>query len=421
MKFFNMSKTVRRAFIIGLGLLGIGFVFLSVKWSIGNVIASHSTVKELAELSVALAPDDPQTHYALAVLSERSFLPEDLRKSLEEYEKTAARTPHNYLIWLDLGKAYERNGQSEKAEFAFNKAEELAPNYSTVKWIFGNYLLRSGKIDDGIAKIQFAANNDNAYIQPSVNLVWQYYQEDVDKLRDFANSSDRLKAAAAAFLARQKKIEDSIQLWSSVENAKNEDFYKESGEIIYSELIAEKRFLQAIRIKRVYSQEANLQIGKINNGSFEQEIRIEKPEIFDWTIKAGLLPQIGVDEVEKKGGNKSLVYVFNSEAGREFREVFQTVAVESGATYRLSFFYKSELNTKSPLKCEIIDAGAQVILEETKPLEPTSGWTEISVDIKIPDNTQAITVRINRDTCQAAFCPISGKIWFDEFTLSRIQ
>ncbi len=50
-------------------------------------IASSAQELELAEIAADMDSSNPQTHYSIAVLLENSFVPENLPKSLAEFEK----------------------------------------------------------------------------------------------------------------------------------------------------------------------------------------------------------------------------------------------------------------------------------------------------------------------------------------------
>ncbi len=91
-KSFQINSLAQRAGLIVCGLLCLTFLFFAARWYFGNSIALRAGYKEVAEFAVALAPNDPQTHYAVAIYNEKTFLPEDLQKSLAEYEQATTPT-----------------------------------------------------------------------------------------------------------------------------------------------------------------------------------------------------------------------------------------------------------------------------------------------------------------------------------------
>ncbi len=389
------------------------------KWCLANAIAAQSPLREVAELSVNLAPDDPQTHYALAVLDEKNFLPEDLAKSLAEFEQAAALAPHDFRLWLAFGKARERGGDAAGAELALRKASELAPNYAQVQWTLGNVLLRRGKSEEAFAEIRRAAENDAAYRIPAVTTAWQIFDGDVAQIKQNFGNSNFLKSAFAVFLAKQKQFDEAMDVWNSFIAAEKTTLFKQAGEELLKEMLAAKKFHFALKIqKEIYEPSVeDFAFGKIYNGSFEIDVKREQANAFDWQIADGNQPQIGFDDAQKHDGSRSLVMIFNSSDGKDFRQISQTVAVESKAKYVFGTFYKSELKTAATLRWEIADAADGKILAATDAVSSIADWTNLKTEFTVPENTQAVTIRLMRENCKSIVCPIAGKIWFDDFSV----
>ena len=121
-KSFQLNSFIQRAAVIVAGLCCLIFLLFAMKWYFGNSVANRAAFQEVAELALDLAPDDPQTHYTLAVFNEKIFSPENLQKSLAEYEQATALSPNDYRVWLGLGKARERSGDAAGAELALRKS-----------------------------------------------------------------------------------------------------------------------------------------------------------------------------------------------------------------------------------------------------------------------------------------------------------
>ena len=151
--------------------------------------ASHADIVEAAELTEQWGPDDPQTHYAVAVLRERGFLPDDIARSLDEYSRATALSPNNYLCWLSLGNARARDGDLFGAEKALRTAEQLAglrlrpmvcrectspPEWMKRSKVFGRRPLR---IHNTL---------------PPDKWQWQYFDGDVDRIRESVGDSPEI-------------------------------------------------------------------------------------------------------------------------------------------------------------------------------------------------------------------------------------
>lgn len=419
-KSIKIESAARRAALFGLALICIFGAFTIIKWCLANALSSQANEKELAAIAVAGAPDDPRTHYISAILLEKTFLPEDLPKSLEEYEKAAALSPHNYLYWLVLGRAREQTGDAEGAEKALRKASQLAPNYAQVQWSLGNALLRQGKSGEALIEIRRAIASDPNLTNPAISAFWQIYEGDVSQTRQAIGDSAEANAAFAVFLARQNRFDESFEIWNSLPSELKTSVLKKNGEELLNQFMAAKKYRTAQRIStEISANEAkNPAFEQIANGGFETDVKMQNAGVFEWRIADGSQPQIGLDNQVRRGGERSLLLIFNSTDGKSFRPVSQTVTVAPEKTYRLSAFYKPELKTSAGLKWEIADASDGKILGATAAIAGSADWTNLSINFTTAKTTEAVVVRLTRENCQSVICPTSGKIWFDDFSLT---
>ena len=395
----------------------LAILFFFAKWCLGSAMASRSIQKEVAEFAADLAPNDPRTHYTLAVLSERTFLPEDLERALIEYEKAAALSPNDYRVWLTLGKSRQLNGNIKGAEAAFKRAIELAPNYAVNHWSYGNFLLKQGETERAFAELKKASGKDGKYYALMASSAWQIFDGDIDKIRRNIGNSANVNAELANYLAAQNREDESLKIWNTIPSDLKKRDFKQKGEDIFKQMFASKKYDSALRIYNDISTAEIFKIGNIYNGGFENEVKSANAAAFDWQIADGREPQIGVNDTEKHSGDFSLIVIFNSATGRDFRNVSQMVVVEPGKKYGFEAFYKSELDTNATLKWEIRSASDGKILASTETVSAKQNWTNLRADFTPDENTQAVFITLAREVCLSSLCPISGKIWFDNVSL----
>lgn len=417
-KSIKLETIAQRAILLGAGFVFLISVSFIVRWCFGYSIATQAISKEVAEFAVTLAPNAPQTHFALAVLNEQTFLPEDLLKSLAEYEKATALAPNDYRLWFALGKARERNGDAVGAELALKKAVELAPNYSRLRWTYGNILLRQGKTAEAFAEMRQAAESEKTFINPLVATAWQIFDGDLAQIKQNIGDSTQINFVLPSFLVKQSRFDEAFAIWDSLPAEEKRTTYKENGAELFKQLIEAKKYRDALRVQSQIreSNAENFAVGTISNGGFETDIK-PNADVFGWKIADGVQPQIGFDIAQKQGGNQSLVIVFNSPNGQDFRALSQTVVVESGKSYGFEAVFKSNLKTSATLKWEIVDVSEGKVLAATEAVAANADWTGLKADFTVPENTQAVTIRLVREICKSTACPISGKIWFDDFNL----
>jgi tetratricopeptide (TPR) repeat protein len=418
-KAIKIDSLPSRAVLLAAAVILLTGAFFSVKWGLANTASSKAEYKEVADLLVGWAPDDPQTHYTSAVLHERTFLPEDLPVSLSEYEKAAALAPHNFLLWLELGKARERSGDPVSAERTVRKALELAPNYAQVRWALGNNLLRQGRSDEAFAEIRQAASSDEKYVSPAASMAWQVFDGDINLVRHTIGDSARINVALSAILVGQKRLDEAFAIWELLTPEEKGVTYKQASSDLYGHLVDARKYRAALTVfsSGLAGEGEEVSPGKIFNGGFEGAIKPQNAAIFEWQIAEALKPQIAADTAQKHSGTRSLVFIFNSADGKDFRTVSQTVVVEPGKTYQLELFYRSDLKTAATLKWEIAGFTDGKIIS-TEPVAESADWTPQRLQFTVPANTEAIAVRLARVGCRTGLCPISGRIWFDDLTLS---
>lgn len=414
-----LNTAARRSVLPLAAILCLVCVYFFAKWCFANTLSTRVLNKDVADFAVDLAPADPQTHFASAILHEKTFLPEDFKKSLAEYERAAALSPYDFRLWLELGKARERSGDADGAEKALRRAAQLAPNYSQVQWALGNFLLRQGRDAEAFAEIRKAAQGDKTFANPAVLSAWQLFQGDIAKIRDYVGDSDNLRAAFASVLAREKRFDEALEFWNVIPEESRKNEFKANGAEIYQEMLAAKKYRSALRLfaHLAGSDEKQIALGKITNGGFEAE-NPSNPSVFEWQIADGVEPQIGVDNTQRHGGNISLKLIFNNTDGKAFRHISQSVAVDANRRYVFETFYKSELKTATTVKWEIVDAADGKILAATEPIAANADWTHLKTEFVAPETTEAVIVRLVRVPCTTTLCPITGKIWFDDFSLN---
>jgi tetratricopeptide (TPR) repeat protein len=420
-KSIKFETALSRAVLPVATLICLAGAIFFAKWYFANSISLQAPSKDVAEFSADLAPNDPQTHYALAVLNEKTFLPEDLSKSLAEFEQATALAPHDFRLWLALGKARERSGNAAGAEAALRKALALAPNYAAAQWTLGNVLLRRGKTAEAFNEIRRSAANDVAYRNQTITTAWQIFDGDLAAVRQHIGDAPNLNSALAVFLAKSKRFDEAFDIWSGLPSEEKKTTLKSDGENLFGAMLAEKKYRDALRVQQSISDQPNAERfapGKIFNGGFETEVMREKAGIFDWQIADGAQPQIGFDDAQRHDGNRSLVIIYNSATGREFRLISQTAVVEAGKTYAFELFYKSDLKTAATFRWEIVDASDGKVLAATGTIAASADWTNLKAEFTTSNNTQAVTVRLAREACKSIVCPISGKVWFDDFAIN---
>lgn len=413
-----------------LGLLviaALGFAWFSVSWQLGNMLAAltpanQPNARAIADFAHWLSPRDPITNWLKANVEKDTFTPQSMENAVADLEEAVRFAPFDYRYWVELGRTYEQTENYEKAEKAFLRAVEVAPNYSNVQWQLGNYYLRRGKDAEAFAALRSSAETSAVYREQVFSVVWDYYEKDKSKLEQLAGEKADMRAGLAKFYAAKELPEDSLRIWNTLseeDKRRNQDIARLIAQALY-----DKRFYRSsIEFVRQLGIEPQAQAEIVQNGGFEAPLMADaKDSFFSWKITKKEKIEINPDPIKKKEGNKSLRVTFNGFTGVEVKNLLQIVAVEADKKYRLSFWLKTEnLKSAGTPTLEIINANDEKIIT-TSPAFPggTQDWEQVNIEFTTPPNAEAVALRFDRAYCGDA-CPIVGTFWVDDFKLEKIN
>lgn len=412
--------------IIAAAIFCVCAAWFFIRWNFAGAVAMRidpaaAESKSIAAWLTDLAPADPQTHISAGRVLEKTFDSGDLASAVIEYEKAVDLSPHNYLVWLDLGRARSMSGDTTSAHSAYEQAHRLAPNYAAVQWVYGNSLVRQGSTDEGFTMIAIAAAGNAEYAQSAAALVLQIFDGDLAAARRAVGDGAIIDGAFANVLSNQKRFDEAAEAWSRFHAADKPDVFPTLGSDLVGRFADAKRFHQAAAIAAdIRSESEKPKVGVISNGGFENEIKLRNAPIFEWQVADGAQPQIGIGEGQAHGGKFNLSIAFNTFEASVFRSVSQTVAVVPGAAYQFEMFYRSDLKTVAVLKWEIVDAANSDVIAATPPLTNATDWTASTVNFTMPGGSDGIIIRLAREGCGGPTCPANGRLSFDDFSLRQI-
>ncbi|MFN0277437.1 MAG: carbohydrate binding domain-containing protein [Pyrinomonadaceae bacterium] len=426
LKIIKCEPRLARILLITAAILCVAAGWYFIKWNFANVVASRLDIKRaelkpIADWLTQIAPNDPQTHFSAARIFERTFDAGDLSRALREYEITTTLSPYNFIAWIDLGKARGLNGDEQGSLAAYKRASELAPNYASVQWAYGNALVRQGETASGFPLIAKAAASNSDYAQPAVLTALQVFNADLEQVRQGLGDTDVTNAALAAVLSDQGHFDEAFNAWSKLSDVNNQKT-KQLGETLIEKFAAAKRFQLATRVASALrtSEAEKPVIGQITNGGFENGVKLRNAGSLEWQIAEGSQPEVGLSEGQTHGGKYCLLIMFHSFETAAFRSISQTTAVAPGAEYEFEVYYRSDVKTSASLKWEIADAMTTVAIASTPPMASTADWTLLNVRFRVPADSDGIIIRLAREGCSGPSCPVNGNLWVDDISLRRL-
>ena len=406
-------------------LLIILIGWFCLRWQVGATVAEVATSGEtpnleLARVAARWAPDDPFVHFRLGATTRREFTETNLQETVREFEAAVRLSPNDFRYWEELGRALEMAGDRAGAEKALRRAIFLAPNYYHPHWRLGNLLLRSNRFEEAFQHL-FRAAEANQELWPQViNLAWQAYDGDVDRIATEACKDPNVRVLFATYLVGLKRYDDALRLWKTL----TPDVHAKvvtPGLTLRRALLDAKQFRAALEVHRDLEPRDAVPDPEIfSNGGFEELITLPVTRPFGWTIGSNVQAQISIAN-EGHAGKRSMQIVLSAANRLERINASQTIVVQPGAKYRLEFYARTDkLNSASTPVVIIFDPkqGKGIASSPSLPTG-TNGWQKYSVDFTMSDG-DGIVMMIGCPPCSVGdICPIFGTVWYDDFILQR--
>ncbi|MDQ3180660.1 MAG: carbohydrate binding domain-containing protein, partial [Acidobacteriota bacterium] len=330
-------------------------------------------------------------------------------------------SPNDFRWWIELGRAREQAENYEAAEKAFQKAVELAPNYTFPHWQFGNFYLRRNRTEEAFAELKKAAENNAIYREQVFSIAWNYFDKEAARLEQIAGDSPVVRADLAKFYGIKEQPEDSLRVWNTL--SEEEKKANAAGANIIARVIYDKRFYrEAIEFIRQIGIEPEAKAEMIQNAGFEKPIGEAGDTYFGWKVAPIEKMEVKLDPTRKHEGNRSLRVSFNGYADAALYNIYQTITVEPLAQYRLSFWLRTEnLKSGGTPTLEIYNAADNKNIATGAAFPAgTNDWQQVKIEFAAPKDAEAVVIRTTRAFCGNE-CPIVGTFWYDDFKLEKIK
>ncbi len=413
-----------RVGLVAMIVFAVVFGWFAASWQLGNMLAeltlpSEPNAEELAALSKSLAPSDPLTSWLTANTKRGVLTEENPENPINDFKQTVRLSPFDYRWWIELGHGYEQAENPELAEQAYLKATRTAPAYTYPRWQLGNFYLRQNRSEEAFAELKKAAQKNAVYRQQVFSIAWDFYEQDTARLEQIAGDLPEVKTGLVQFYAAKGRAEDSLRIWNTLSDEEK----KESQAIgkLVAQVLFEKGFQRSVmQFVSELGIEPKAKPETVQNGGFEDSISYSDYIYFGWKISPTEKMDINLDAAQKREGTRSLRVTFNGFANPQLSNIYQTIVVNPGENYVLSFWLKTE-NLKSagtPI-LDVVDTKDGKIIATSKPFPTgTNDWQEVKIEFTAPEKTEAVYLRTARVYCGDA-CPLVGAFWYDDFKLAK--
>jgi hypothetical protein len=378
---------------------------------------------EAADIAVRLAPSDPEAHYtrALSLVNVQR-----LGEAVVELKQATRLRPHHYYEWLDLGVTLDRLGDETAAVAALQESVRLAPFFAQPRWQLGNLLFRQGQYQEAFTELRLGAKSNPNLFEALVELAWTAADGNVGTLEALVQpQSGRSHFELARFLAKEGRGADAARQVKEAGEPQDERDRAILHQII-SELLAAQQYSDAYRAwaatHRLTVDNRTNASGQVLNGDFVEPIMQDDPG-FGWQLQAVPNVSAAIDPSGPSPGTRSIRLEFSGDSAPGGQPIHQLVLLQPNSRYSLGFVARTkDLVSGGPPIILALNADNKTtrILGQSELILPgTSGWSPYKFDFATDDNTSAVIIALQRLACIQSPCPIFGKLWLSELSISK--
>jgi tetratricopeptide (TPR) repeat protein len=384
----------------------------SARFGFSRMLARYALIENsipAVDEAVQLTPSDADAHRSRATILNRLQYPTDAAQSLAT--ATGLRYRDDYL-WIELGNTCEDLGDTDGALAALDQAVRWAPHYAHTHWQRGNLLLRMRRPVEAFSELREAAAANPSYTPNLIDLAWGVSGEDIKTAESILEvKNDTMRLALIRYLAPKGKGREVVDQIGKLNQLPSAETQNEFARLLF----AGKAYREAFDLWRAVNHNTELPI----NGGFEEPIAFADTT-FGWVISADIKSRVAIDVSEKFGGAKSLQINFDGALPNRTMLLSQTIVVDPGKSYRLSFAIKTkDLVTGGPPVILVSDDMELLGRPEILPTGTTS-WQTLTLRFDTTAASQAVFIRLVRD-CNSSPCPIFGTLWLDEFHIEQTE
>jgi hypothetical protein len=419
----RLSSPAARVFLVLLAIaLTAGLSYSGIR----NVLAVHDAglnTPQGYERATKLEPDDASNWYFLGRYWQYNLEDPDSPRAIRAYQTALSFDPHSADTWLDLGTAYETEGDTAGARNAFVQAKRAYPLSPEVSWRYGNFLLRRGDSNAAFAEIKRAVESDPKRGAAAFALSMRFDPNVNSALQRVLPSSQDAYLNVISALAEQGQTDQALIVWSKLAALPPKLQLSQSFPLL--EALINKR--QVAEAQRVWDQALNFASvsrppdppgSLVWDGGFETNV---VGGGFTWRYSSfidGVV--VTLDKNEKHSGNRSLRLTFNGLRNVTFNDVCQFVSVQPSTSYLFSAWVMTRsLSTDQGVRFGLRSIGdPNNSAVWTEDVEGTQPWTEIELPWTSGKDVHELQLCVTRLPSVKFDSKIRGSAWIDDVVLA---
>jgi hypothetical protein len=416
------SSVARAALLFAAFLLATALAYSSIR----NARAAHNAglaTLQGYEKATQLEPGNPLNWYLLGHYWFFNLEEPDAHRAIDAYRTSLTLDPRFANTWLDLGAAYESQGDLQAARDAFLQATRVYPLSAEVSWRYGNFLLREGELPQAFAEIRHAVEVDPHRAAEAFSRSWRV-DPDVQTILDkVLPPSGGVYLDAIRELDFNEEVAPAMTVWARLvvihPHLKLDDVFPFIDMLLRTHHIADARHVWDEAVGLAGFQPPGDPPGSVLwDGGFETGVRGGG---FSWSFAAPFSAgvQAILDTTTKHSGNQSLLLGFDGKHNVNFSDVCHFAEVQPSTTYRFSGWVRTQaLTTSQGIRFRLIWLeNSQAVSLDTSDVHGTQPWTKIEMPWTSGKDVHSVRVCISRNPADEFNIRIQGTAWVDDVSL----
>lgn len=372
------------------------------------------------EHATKLEPGNARNWYFLGLSREYNLEQQDSTGAIAAYNRALSIDANSANTLMELGTAYELNGDFADSRAAFVKAKAVYPASADVSWRYGNFLLRQGDLPQAYIEIRRAVLADSSRAPEAFS---RCYRANPDE--DFI-LNEVLPPSATGYVEVIRDIAEgqtdiALKVWKRLVALRPHLLFRDVYPLVGA-LLQKHRYVEA---RQVWDQGMNFTDARLApsdtpaplwDGGFESGLNEYD---FAWHFDAmrdGVQTSFG--SREKHSGNRALRLDFGGKRNVQLESPCAIAVVEPRETYVLSGWIKTDkLTSEKGVKLRIRTNGGTAA--DTPAVLGSTPWTEVQTKWTAGDAGIA-NVCVSRDPSERTEGRIRGTAWVDDVALTRV-
>ncbi|MGB7201882.1 MAG: tetratricopeptide repeat protein [Pyrinomonadaceae bacterium] len=369
----------------------------------------------LADSAISFEPENPNAYNSRGMISLRN---KDYLVAAEAFEKAISLRDKDFSLWLSLGYCRVQLGDVGSARTAYEKALVFAPNYSQPNYRMGMLLFENGQYEQSTTFLSKAAEQDIELYPEILDLARKTFVDNPHAIENSVRpNSVEAKKIVARYMIDHNLMTDAIKAF-----LKGDELSKGEKNEFARYLISKQDFQAAFevwlsRMKTDDRAENEL----IFDGGFEK-IDARDESGFGWQIdQTTSAISVALDEKEFHSGSRAVRIKFAGNVELNRRLISQLTYVRPHQRYELKFFFSSPELISAGLPVIVVnDAVSDKLLGRSNEIQSTDArWFQARV-VFVTQDTPAVTISLQRPSCNMSPCPLFGELILDDFSLSEL-